>query len=410
MSQETGVSSPGLAGVVPDWLSRVEALPLSVRAVLRFYARSGVFDTGALRLRGLVDGAIQQFLADCYAAIEAELESELGYEDVTFSYETKLTLPVELTLGYVYRRAITEAPDGYNPVTGEARTPVTERLRLPGGARDRRRTRRLADRAADQVELVEEAEAVAKLCTEALLDGDMRDAINDDEYGDFRLGGPVAAGERETVARIAQACVNERVDELFSSFPSAVRDSYEWAVEASERHQAEDPAFREALADARSGDESAVREIEREYKYASFADPPGVLTDEERAWPYCKTQYERVGVIYDGMIEMFRAAGISIREAFKRSIVLAIVGAQIWLDDIDDYRADMRDGQLTPVTAEYVLADTPLQAYGNVVSVATTYLDRTVQYAIDSESIMTGIAAEYVYLSGTPEVLPGSDG
>ncbi|MFB6141217.1 MAG: hypothetical protein ABEJ26_12375 [Halosimplex sp.] len=185
-------------------------------------------------------------------------------------------------------------------------------------------------------------------------------------------------------------------------------DEYEAAVEESNTHQVTDEHFRSLMTRAlETDDPEAVANIESEYKYAEYDHEPDVLSKEEREWPYSKTQYERVGVIYDGMIEMFRAAGIPIEDEFKHAIVLSIIGAQIWLDDIDDFDADRAENQLTPVTAEYVIADSEREAYERVVDVASQYLDAAIESAVKSESNLTGIAAEYIYLSGQPDELPG---
>jgi len=357
------------------WLAARERLPLASRAVLRYYAESGVVDVTALRLRGAVEAAVDDIVDDAYDAVEAALAEELDLRDPAFAYETKLTLPVELTLGYCYRRADDEA------------------------------TR-------------ERAEAVAELVTEALLDGDMRDAINDEEYGDFEVDAAGASPDPARVAEVAQARLSERVEARFAEYPDAVQEAYDWAVAVSERHQEADPRFRELLEAARDGDDGAAERIAAEYKFADvdgadydlgYGYDAGVLGAGERDLPYCKTQYERVGVIYDGMVQMFREAGLEIDEAFERSVVLAIIGAQVWLDDVDDFDADMAEGQLTPVTAEYLVADDDRAAYEEVVDVTTAYLDAAVEHATDSDSPLTGIATEYIYLSGEPEVLPGSE-
>ncbi|WP_436907742.1 hypothetical protein [Halosimplex marinum] len=413
-------------GTAAGWVSERDRLPLSLRAVARFYARTGELDLTALRIKAWVDDTLDEFLADAYGAIETELERELGYEDVDFRYETKLTLPVELTLGYLYRRAIEES-DGYNPVTDEPTRSAGDAVRSLVGGADPARRERLRREAAEQVEFVGRIERVARLCTEALLDGDMRDAINDEEFEDFETDPPLGDAERERAARIAQSRLRERVEAQMAGFPDAVREAYEAAVAESNAHQADDEHFRElmarALGEGGSDGEAAadggtnpvaddpaeaVERIEAEYKYAEFEGEAGTLTAEERGWPYCKTQYERVGVIYEGMIEMFRAADIRIEPAFEHAVVLAIIGAQVWLDDVDDFAADRAETQLTPVTAEYVVADSERAAYDRVVDISSLYLDRAIEYAVDSESILTGIAAEYIYLSGDPGVLPGS--
>ncbi|QLH79653.1 hypothetical protein HZS55_21185 [Halosimplex rubrum] len=421
MSSGSG-SSPSLGstplGSAARWASERDRLPLSFRAVARFYARTGELDLTALRIKSWVDDTLEGFLDDAYGAIEAELEAELGYEDVEFRYETKLTLPVELTLGYLYRRALDDC-DGYNPVTDEPTRSAGGPVPSLGGGTDPTRRERLRREASEQVEFVGRVERVARLCTEALLDGDMRDAINDAEYEDFETDPALDDAERERAARIAQSRLRERVDAQMEGVPDAVREAYESAVAESNTHQADDEHFRELMAralgegdaDGNDGDpEAAVERIEAEYKFADFEGEAGSLTAEEQGWPYCKTQYERVGVIYEGMIEMFRAADIAVEPAFEHAVVLAIIGAQVWLDDVDDFAADRAETQLTPVTAEYIVADDDAEAYDRVVDISATYLDRAIEYAVDSDSILTGIAAEYIYLSGDPGVLPGSPG
>jgi hypothetical protein len=110
------------------------------------------------------------------------------------------------------------------------------------------------------------------------------------------------------------------------------------------------------------------------------------------------------------MIEMYRAADLPVEPAFQRSIVLAIIGAQVWLDDVDDYSADMADGQLTPVTAEYLLAEDDRVAYESVRRVGEAYLDRARDQATAADSPLTGIATEYIYRDGMLEQLPGGNG
>jgi hypothetical protein len=107
------------------------------------------------------------------------------------------------------------------------------------------------------------------------------------------------------------------------------------------------------------------------------------------------------------MIEMFEAAGIRIEDEFKHAIVLSIIGAQIWLDDIDDFDDDRAENQLTPVTAEYIIADSEEEGYERIADTASQYLSEAIDAAVKSESNLTGIAAEYIYLSGNPEELPG---
>jgi len=159
---------------------------------------------------------------------------------------------------------------------------------------------------------------------------------------------------------------------------------------------------------AEDGDDDAVAAIRREYRDADLQDPPLDPLFGDLDLPYLKTQYARVGVLYDAMLELYRHAGLGIDEDFAKSIVLAIVGAQIWLDDVDDYADDRAEGQLTPVTAEYLLAEDEREAYGAVVDVTEEYLDLAKEYATRADSPLTGVAIEYIYRSGEPGVLPGS--
>jgi hypothetical protein len=338
-------------------------LPTSARAVLGYYAQSGVFDYGSLQLKRRVDGEVGGMIEEAFREVEAAIAESFGYGYVDFEYDTKLVLPAKLTLGHLYRE-------------------------LPETEHDR-------------------AEAMTRLAVEALLDGDMRDAINDDEFADFSVDFEADGDGRREIAEIAQEVLQARVEEQFTRFPDGVREAYEWGVERSERHQAEDPRFRSLMSRAQAGETGAFDAIQSEYKHASFGEQPALFTDEELALPYLKTQYDRVGVIYDAMVEMFRAADLPVEPAFHRSIVLAIVGAQIWLDDVDDYRADVAEGQLTPVTAEYLLAADDATAHENVVTIGQSYLDRARQQATVAESALTGIATEYIYHDGDPGSLPG---
>ncbi len=347
------------------WLAARRALPTALQAVLGYYGDSGVFDYGSLRLKSQVDDVTESLVDDAFSAVEDRAEAEFA-APVDFTYDTKLILPAKLTLGYLYRRADCE----------DAR-----------------------------------ADRLTRLVVEALVDGDMRDAINDAEYGDFEvdIGGVTATDEqRRRVAELAQETLEERVAELFSAFPDDVFAAYERAVEVSERHQTRDPHFRRLMTRAEDGDGDALEAVRVEYRDANFPDPPDAFGETERELPYIKTQYDRVGVIYEGMVEMYRAADLPVSPAFERSIVLAIIGAQVWLDDVDDYAADMREGQLTPVTAEYLLAGSDRVAYDRVLGVANGYLDLAKAHATTADSALTGIATEYIYRDGEPELLPGS--
>lgn len=368
-----------------EWVANRGVLPTSLRAVLGYYADSGVFDYSALQLKSQVDETIDGIVADANATVERALEREFGRQDVTFEYDTKLTMPAELTLGYVYRQIVEDAPSGVDPVAdGEE---------APGEFRQR----------------VEHVEATTALVVEALLDGDMRDAVNDEEFEDFAVDFPLASEEeRRRVAVVAQEALQSSIEERFESFPAAVREAYDWAVDVSERHQDRDDHFRELMRALESGEDGATGTVRADYKFATFEEPPALFDEVERDLPYLKTQYRRVGVIYDGMIDMYREAGFDVPDEFKKSIVLSIIGAQVWLDDVDDYEDDVAEGQLTPVTAEYLMADSDQVAYERVVEITRRYLELAQTYATRSGTPLTGIAVEYIWRMGDPSVLPGS--
>lgn len=356
------------SGILPSaaaWGARREVIPTSIRAVARFYSRTGNFDTTAIKLRSKVETTVNSFLQEAYQAIEEELEKSFDQNNITFSYKTKLTMPVELTLGYLYEQ-----------------------------------------KSNTQSNLSKNSIEVARLVTEALLDGDMRDAINDEEYDDFDVNFDLDPAQREKIAKIAQDRLETRVSKHFDGFPEEVQKAYTTAKQESESHQKEDKYYRRLLEDSRSGSAEAVEKIESEYKHASFTKDPDIFSSGEKNWPYCFTQYKRVGVIYSGMIEMFRAAGVNIEPEFKRAIVLSIIGAQIWLDDIDDYQSDIEEGQLTPVTAEYIIQNSEKEAYFNIKRISQKYFDAALYSAVQSGSDITGIATEYIYLTGDASVLP----
>jgi hypothetical protein len=382
---------------VASRLAGVERLPTAQRAILGYYAETGRFDYRALRIKSAVDDQLDAILDDVYGDIESAIATDLGVDDATFRYETKLTLPAELTLGYLYRRALGRSASGYDPITDTAGgwTP------LGGGDPSLPANRE----AREYVEMAEEATA---LIVQALLDGDMRDAINDDEFEDFEV---TVTGDADPdprrVAECAQSHLQRVVEDAFDRAPDAVRDAYDEAVEISEAHQDRDDHFRDLLAAALDGDETANERIEDEYKFAAVPDD-APFEGAERDLPYLKTQYDRVGVIYKGMLDAYRGIGFEIPEAFGTSIVLAIIGAQIWLDDVDDYHDDVADGQLTPVTAEYVLAESDATAYERVVSITMDYFGLAREHAAEADSPLNGIAIEYILRSGDPGRLPGS--
>ena len=343
-------------------VAAVDAMPTAVRAVFGYYADTGVFDAGSLGLKRRVDATVEEMIDEAFGAVEEAVAEEFDHDFVAFEYDTKLVLPAKLTLGYLYRRL---------------------------------------DDAAHQ-----EAEAVTRLAVEALIDGDMRDALNDAEYEDFEVDFPTDEADRARIAEIAQSVLQDRVDDQFQRYPDELRDIYEWAVDVSEAHQDEDGQFRALMQQARDGDDEAREAIRERYKYGTFEEEPSMFSPEELELPYLKTQYDRVGVIYDGMVEMYKVAGFEIEPAFKRSIVLAIIGAQIWLDDLDDYEVDLAEGQLTPVTAEYLLSDSGPQAKASVIEISERYLDRARAEATAVDSTLTGIATEYIHRDGDPGILP----
>lgn len=346
------------------WIARRNRLPTSLRAVFGYYSDAGVLDVGSLRLKRTVDERVDAMIAASFSEIERALAEEFDHEHVNFSYETKLVLPAKLTLGYLYRQL-------------------------------------------DECDH-ERAEAMTQLAVDALLDGDMRDAINDDEFEDFQVAFVDSTADRRRVAELAQEVLQTRVDTQFEEYPNSVREQYERAVDISETHQDQDEYFRELLSEAQDGDETAVEKIRSEYRDVQFDSSPDVFSDEHLSFPYLKTQYDRVGIIYDAMIDMYRTVGLPVEEPFKRSIVLAIIGAQIWLDDIDDYKDDVHTGQLTPVTAEYHLHETDPDAYRAVVDIGSRYLDHAKREATLADSALTGVATEYIYRDGDPTVLPGA--
>ncbi|WP_284009816.1 hypothetical protein [Haloarcula pelagica] len=382
-----------VAGVLADR----RRLPTALRAVLGYYADTGVFDYASLSLKSEIDDRTEAMVADVNARVEDALEAEFG-RPVAFDYDTKLVLPAQLTLGYVYRNARRQAPG--DPVTETIADGVPD---VDATALEQGPAQNLSPR-----EMVVRAEQMTRLSIEALIDGDMRDAINDDEFEDFEVDFDADDEEIRRVAETAQGALQSHLDGLLESMPPVVEEAYQWAVDYSEAHQDRDDYFRELMTDAEAGDADAVEAIRAEYKFADYEEEPPTFTDREKALPYSKTQYARVGVLYDGMLDLYRLAGLDIEPAFAKSIVLAIIGAQIWLDDVDDYEDDRREGQLTPVTAEYLLAPDDEAGYRHVLDITEQYLDLAEEYATAADSPLTGIAAEYIYRSGEPDVLPGS--
>jgi len=322
-----------------------------------------------LRLRAEVDATIDRITAELFEEVETALEDavdagELSLADdaeaVRFDYDTRLVLPAMLTLGRVHELA------------GDV--PALRHLRRTDG------------------ELVADGRAVTRGAVRALLDGDMRDAINDGEFEDFET----TVRPRSRAAEIAQEVLQSGVESWLDdpAVPADVESAYRHAVELSEGHQATDREFRRLLAryhDAPAADRpAAAEEIEARYKYASPAEEP-TLFEAERHLPYFVTQYERVGVLYEDMLRIYEAAlGIELGVGFKRAIVLMVIAAQVGLDDVDDYPAD-RGEQLTPVTAELALDGA--DGVATVERIVDRYLDRAAAYA---DTHLAGMAIAYI--------------
>jgi hypothetical protein len=408
--------SGGITRAVADRIAGVRALPTAIRAVAGYYARTGVLAVSAIRVQRAAERTVDRAVADAFGDVEAAIADEFDRDPATveFGYETKLTMPAELTVGHVYHRARREAPDGVDPLSEAAGAAGTDR-QSGDGAGAAAGTGSGAEPAAGSGPAAEvaRARAVTDLVVAALLDGDMRDALNDAEFEDFEVGFPADEADRERIAAVAQAALAERVEARFARFDDGVRAAYERAVERSEAHQERDPEFRELMRRAEAGDDAALDRIRAEYRDAAFEgdgeESLAAFGDTAADLPYLETQYGRVGVIYDGMIDMYRAAGVPIEDAFERAIVLAIVGAQIWLDDVDDYRRDLAATQLTPVTAEYLLCDSRAAARRAVVDAAERYFDAARRFASEADSQLAGIGIDYIRRSGSPDRLPGGE-
>ena len=327
-------------------------------------------------LRREVEAEIDSITERLFLGIERDLQRARERGDVEpapgatdeqarFDYDTRLVLPALLTLGRIRVLA------GDVPLSRQ-------------GDVDR--------------ELVVRGRETTREVVRALLDGDMRDAINDDEYEDFETN----LRPRSKVAELAQQSLQSSVESWFDDeeTPEAVRTSYERAVELSERHQEEDRTYRELLdryrnaaADGDAAERDAAAETIREqYKFATLEGGDDLFGGELNL-PYFATQYARVGVLYEGMLDMYEAdLGLDLGDGFKRAIVLMVVGAQIGLDDTDDYPED-RGTQLTPVTAELNITDDRATGVENLRRIVEAYLERA-DAEVDDQ--LTRIAVEYI--------------
>jgi hypothetical protein len=348
-----------------------DRLPPLARAFTRHVARTrDPYLVPVMLLREEIDTAVDRITDRLFAEVERDLrqaveEGELslaeGADEVVFEYDTRLVLPAMLTLGRLHELA------GDVPV-----------LRHVRGV---------------DYTLAQEGEATTHEIVRALLDGDMRDAINDDEFEDFET----TVRPRKRAAKRAQRTLQAGVEAWFGrpDTPESVRTYYDHAVTLSETHQDEDERFRDLLVrfhDAPNGNRATIAaEMEREYKFATPQETPPLFAAEADL-PYFATQYERVGILYEDMLNMYEAAlDLSLGEDFKRAIVLMVIAAQVGLDDTDDYPED-RGTQLTPVTAELNLLP-PDEAVESLRDVTFTYLDRAEGYASNH---LTAMAIAYI--------------
>lgn len=406
----TSSSGSGIGRRVADSIAERNELPTALRAVLGYYAESGSLSLSSLKIQSATDRFISETIEELFLPVGDAISTRIDAapDDVSFEYDTKLTLPAELTLGQVYYRARQSTATEFDPVRKKVRTPILEYFRFPfDKEHETERRNEFLQKYSDIIDTIDRAERMTELVTAALIDGDMRDALNDSEYEDFQVNFPIESSEtRQAIAECAQETLQAIVEERFEQFDSGVKEAYKEAVAISESHQERDQYFRDLAERARSGDTEARERIETEFKYADFESPPDVFDQRDLELPYLLSQYRRVGVIYKGMIEMYREAEIGIDEAFEKSIVFSIIGAQIWLDDVDDFDADFEGNQLTPVTAEYLLHRDNSDAFRAVNEISQQYLDAAKHHASLSNSPLAGIGSDYIYRSGDPTVLP----
>jgi hypothetical protein len=347
-------------------------IPPIARAFLRYVSRSrDPSVVPLLMLRSEVDADIEAMTGRMFREVELELDAALDAGEietvdvggaVRFDYDTRLVLPALLTLGRL--RVLANDVPGYRHV-----------------------------RDVDE-DLARESRTTTYNIVQALVDGDMRDAINDEEYEDFETN----ARPKSRVAARAQARLAENVEAWFDQpdTPEAVREYYQHAVGLSEGHQDDDEAFRDLLDRYHAADgtdrAAVAAEIRESYKFAEPDEPLG-LFDEDCSLPYFLTQYLRVGILYEDMLNMYEAdLDVDLGDGFKRAIVLMVIAAQVGLDDTDDYPEDRRT-QLTPVTAELNLADDTETGVENLRAVVLEYLDRAEQCSPDH---LTRMAIEYI--------------
>jgi hypothetical protein len=353
---------------LPDRLTR--QLPPLARAFGRYVSQHrDPYLLSVLALRKEVDTTIEEITAALFREVEAALAEQVeldeldlvdGAETVSFEYDTRLVLPAMLTLGRI--RELADAVPYLRLIRSTNHTLATA-----------------GDRVTTEV-------------VRALLDGDMRDAINDAEYEDFET----TVRPRSTAAAVAQTTLQDGVDEWLAASETAagVTEAYQHAVSLSEGHQDTDSTFRDLLERyVRADGETQARlaeDIEASYKYAA-PNEDSSLFDKEQQIPYFTTQYERVGILYEDMLRMYESAlDVELGDSFKRAIVLMVIAAQIGLDDIDDFPED-RDEQLTPVTAELALNGS--EGLADVERLVNRYLDAA---AAAAQTHLTGMAIAYI--------------
>ena len=329
---------------------KTETIPDSLRAVATYYSHGDMsLRDGLNAVRVQLDAADSkdEYLSELFEDVEDELSSKTGSRE-EFDYETKLTFPVEITMGRL---------ETQNSQQG--------------------------------------SEEFSRLLMGLLVEGDMRDAVKDEEYGDFETDAEMPA---ETIAETAQQTVLDELQQDLSEYPEGVRDAYEEAVEQSMNHQEEDREFRKLFRDAREQPDQAeqilepYRDVDTESRFS--------IDWNDTELPFFGSQYERVGVLYDGMFEMYDEAGFEIDDNFRRSMILSTIGAQIWLDDVDDLEDDWREGQLTPVTATMLHQRDSDAAHREINQMKSSYLDEARRYAERSESDLAGIAIDYIDIRG----------
>jgi hypothetical protein len=386
----------GLRHEAAERISESGLPPNSVKAILDHYGRGSMSlgeGKNAIDLKSHIDERKEDFMQELFEDVSEAIKDDTGEKDVSFTYDTKLTFPAELTLGKIYEEAQQQLPDDYDVMNREVERDILKKIAGPlkKGKNGRTRKKRIEEEQEAQLMRLREGEAFTDLVMGLLVEGDMRDAIHDEEYEDFETDSELESPE---VAETAQETLLKELQTQLEEYPEGVREAYEKAVDLSMEHQDEDEQFREMYQDARENPADA-EEIIEPYRNGS-TESRFTLDWSNTDMPFFASQYERVGVLYEGMFEMYEEAGFDLDEDFRRSLVLSTIGAQIWLDDVDDLAEDWENSQLTPVTAELLYSDSDEEAYENIVSLKGRYLDAARDYAERSGSHLAGIGIEYI--------------